>query len=174
MTNSFKDLKLPDTLPAFALKCSDSIREYCRLSVQRQLPDEDADRLAEILEQAESDGLLNFWIHEVDHFLAHELGLTDAESVHRLEDQLARLREQLVDESGDRNVAGLLEELAERLPRVSKELQQHLVNRGFDPGPVDGVWGPRTQAALVQFQRDSALGTIGVLDASTRSALGLG
>ena len=174
MTNSFKYLKLPDAVPGFPLKCPDVIREYCQLSVQRQLSNEDADRLSEILEQAESDGLLNFWIHEVDHFLAHELDLTNAESVHQLENQLARLKEQLVNDSGDRNITDLLQEIAQRLPRVSMELQQHLANRGFDPGPVDGVWGPRTQAALVQFQRYRDLGTIGILDASTRDALGLG
>lgn len=174
MTHSFKYLKLPDAFPGFSLNCPDIIREYCQLSVRRQLSEEEADRLSEILEQADSDGLLNFWVHEVDHFLAHELNLTNAESVHRLEDQLARLREELVDDSSDRNIADLLQEIAQRLPRVSKELQQHLANRGFDPGPLDGVWGPRTQAALVQFQRYRALGTIGILDASTRDALGLG
>ena len=174
MSQSFGEVHLPELFPPPLLTPPDTVREYCRLSVQRHLSDVEVDRLAEILELAESDPLLNFWIHEVDHFLAHELNLTDPQSVHRLEDQLARLREQLVNHFSDHNITDLLEEIEQRLPRVSRELQQHLVNRGFDPGPVDGVWGPRTQAALVSFQRKRCLGTIGVLDESTRDALGLG
>ena len=36
-------------------------------------------------------------------------------------------------------------------------LQQRLVDKGFDPGPVDGIFGPRTEAAVKAAQ--SALGT---------------
>ena len=35
-------------------------------------------------------------------------------------------------------------------------LQQRLVDKGFDPGPVDGIFGPRTEAAVKAAQ--SALG----------------
>ncbi len=33
-----------------------------------------------------------------------------------------------------------------------KDLQQRLSARGFDPGPVDGVFGPRTEQAVLAFQ----------------------
>jgi len=32
-------------------------------------------------------------------------------------------------------------------------VQERLAERGFDPGPVDGIWGRKTTAALRQFQR---------------------
>ena len=35
-----------------------------------------------------------------------------------------------------------------RDPDVIREVQQALRDRGFDPGAVDGVWGPNTEAAL--------------------------
>jgi len=51
-------------------------------------------------------------------------------------------------------------------------LQIGLRARGFDPGPVDGVRGPRTRAALVQFQRRHNLQVDGKLGPATRRALG--
>lgn len=53
--------------------------------------------------------------------------------------------------------------------------QQQLAQRGFDPGPIDGVRGPNTIAAVKAFQRanglveDGIVGpqTIGALNAST-------
>jgi peptidoglycan hydrolase-like protein with peptidoglycan-binding domain len=35
----------------------------------------------------------------------------------------------------------------------TKRIQSQLRNAGFDPGPVDGIFGSRTQSALRQFQR---------------------
>lgn len=37
------------------------------------------------------------------------------------------------------------------------EIQRRLLALGFDPGPVDGAWGPRTRSALKSFQRARAL-----------------
>ena len=34
-----------------------------------------------------------------------------------------------------------------------KEVQGMLKDQGFDPGPVDGIWGPRTAAAVIAFKR---------------------
>lgn len=33
-----------------------------------------------------------------------------------------------------------------------RQLQLALKAAGFDPGPIDGIWGPRTQAALQAYQ----------------------
>ena len=33
------------------------------------------------------------------------------------------------------------------------DLQRRLAARGFNPGPLDGVWGPRTQAAVARAQQ---------------------
>ena len=44
-------------------------------------------------------------------------------------------------------------------------------NGTWDPGPVDGVTGARTRAAVLAFQRDNALTQDGVVGARTWSAL---
>lgn len=51
--------------------------------------------------------------------------------------------------------------------------QQALKDKGFDPGPVDGVDGPKTRAALRQFQAKQNLEQDGRLGPQTRDALGL-
>lgn len=38
-------------------------------------------------------------------------------------------------------------------PAVVREVQSALLDQGLDPGPVDGVAGPRTQSAIRQFQQ---------------------
>jgi hypothetical protein len=38
-------------------------------------------------------------------------------------------------------------------PAVARLVQQRLADAGFDPGSHDGVFGPRSQAALRAFQR---------------------
>ena len=43
---------------------------------------------------------------------------------------------------------------------------------GFDPGPIDGVQGPRTRGAVASFQRRHRLRVDGRLDHATRQALG--
>jgi hypothetical protein len=52
-------------------------------------------------------------------------------------------------------------------------LQVGLRARGFDPGPVDGVRGPLTRAALLSFQRRSGLVADGKVGPATRRALGV-
>lgn len=37
------------------------------------------------------------------------------------------------------------------------EVQQSLIDRGYDPGGADGIMGPATRAALSEFQRDQGL-----------------
>lgn len=56
-------------------------------------------------------------------------------------------------------------------PRVAA-LQVGLKAHGLDPGPVDGVQGPRTVGALVAFQRRKGLPPTGTLGPRTRRALG--
>jgi peptidoglycan hydrolase-like protein with peptidoglycan-binding domain len=55
-----------------------------------------------------------------------------------------------------------------------KEIQQALSNAGFDPGPVDGVWGPNSEDALADFQEARGLEPTGRIDAQTLIQLGLG
>jgi peptidoglycan hydrolase-like protein with peptidoglycan-binding domain len=51
-------------------------------------------------------------------------------------------------------------------PRV-RVLQRQLSRHGFRPGPVDGVFGPRTEAALTRFQRNGGLAASGVVTERT-------
>ncbi|NLT94110.1 MAG: LysM peptidoglycan-binding domain-containing protein [Clostridia bacterium] len=54
-----------------------------------------------------------------------------------------------------------------------RELQRLLRDRGFNPGTVDGVFGARTRAAVVSFQRSRNLNATGVVDLNTWRALGI-
>jgi peptidoglycan hydrolase-like protein with peptidoglycan-binding domain len=49
--------------------------------------------------------------------------------------------------------------------------QQALRDKGFNPGPIDGVMGPRTTAAVKDFQQKENLTVTGSLDAETNSRL---
>lgn len=54
-----------------------------------------------------------------------------------------------------------------------EELQRDLRRRGFNPGPIDGVYGSQTQEAVRQFQRTRGLFPDGVAGRETLTALGL-
>ena len=54
-----------------------------------------------------------------------------------------------------------------------RSVQEALKGKGHDPGPIDGVMGPRTKQALRAFQRAQNIQTTGQLDGSTASALGV-
>ena len=54
-----------------------------------------------------------------------------------------------------------------------KQVQSALKSKGMDPGPEDGVMGPKTQSALREFQKSNNLQATGRLDEKTASALGV-
>lgn len=56
---------------------------------------------------------------------------------------------------------------------VVRGIQQKLRQNGFYTGAVDGLWGPRTEAALSRFQRSRGIESTGQLTPTTISALGL-
>jgi peptidoglycan hydrolase-like protein with peptidoglycan-binding domain len=49
--------------------------------------------------------------------------------------------------------------------------QQALRDKGFDPGPIDGIHGPRTSAAVRNYQKAEGLTATGRLDEQTRDRL---
>lgn len=52
------------------------------------------------------------------------------------------------------------------------ELQNLLRDRGFDPGPIDGIFGTRTRSAVIAFQRSNNLNPDGIVGVRTWTALG--
>jgi len=54
-----------------------------------------------------------------------------------------------------------------------KEVQQALKDKGYDPGPVDGVMGSKTKDALKSFQSASNLSATGTLNSETAQKLGV-
>jgi peptidoglycan hydrolase-like protein with peptidoglycan-binding domain len=56
---------------------------------------------------------------------------------------------------------------------VVKQAQEKLSASGHDAGPADGKLGPKTQAALKEFQQSKGLQASGQLDQKTVAALGV-
>jgi hyperosmotically inducible protein len=49
--------------------------------------------------------------------------------------------------------------------------QEKLKDKGYDPGPVDGIWGPRTAAAISEYQRKEKMTVTNRLDTETLAKL---
>ncbi|WP_224247538.1 peptidoglycan-binding domain-containing protein [Hyalangium gracile] len=52
-----------------------------------------------------------------------------------------------------------------------EQLQRQLEAAGFEPGPVDGIFGAKTKAALMAFQRARGLEVDGIVGSRTWAAL---
>lgn len=52
-----------------------------------------------------------------------------------------------------------------------KSMQKVLKEQGYDPGPIDGMMGPRTMGAVMSFQRDQGLKPDGVVGPLTKAKL---
>ncbi|NLY42582.1 MAG: LysM peptidoglycan-binding domain-containing protein [Clostridiaceae bacterium] len=48
-----------------------------------------------------------------------------------------------------------------------KEIQSVLQRIGYNPGPIDGIFGQQTQRAVIQFQRDNGLTADGIIGPNT-------
>lgn len=53
------------------------VQEYYKLASLPELSERDAERMAAILELAQYDDELNFWINKIDHLVAEELDLLE-------------------------------------------------------------------------------------------------
>jgi Putative peptidoglycan binding domain len=83
-----------------------------------------------------------------------------------------------VTPASDRDIAKAPAEARPHVPQdpgaaVIRQVQARLTQMGFDPGPLDGRLGPKTDAALRQFQAASGLPVNGRLERATRRALGV-
>lgn len=54
-----------------------------------------------------------------------------------------------------------------------RNLQQALLEAGFDPGPIDGIFGPRTEQAVRDYQAANNLEVNGIAGDGTLAGLGL-
>ncbi len=54
-----------------------------------------------------------------------------------------------------------------------KTVQQKLKNWGYYTGTVDGIYGAKTKAAVIKFQKNNGLVADGIVGAKTASALGM-
>lgn len=52
-------------------------------------------------------------------------------------------------------------------------MQQALKDKGFDPGPLDGIAGPRTASALKAYQKSQNLAMTGTMNDDTAAKLGV-
>jgi lipoprotein-anchoring transpeptidase ErfK/SrfK len=85
-------------------------------------------------------------------------------------------RAQPVDRAELAAAAAVLLGEDEEYPRPAAtwfEVQVELARRGFSAGPIDGIPGPRSRAALEAFQRRENLAGTGELDDPTREQLRL-
>ena len=55
----------------------------------------------------------------------------------------------------------------------TRAAQEALKTQGIDPGPVDGRMGPRTRAAISDYQRRENLPVTGMLDDATMAKLNI-
>jgi peptidoglycan hydrolase-like protein with peptidoglycan-binding domain len=55
-----------------------------------------------------------------------------------------------------------------------RQMQQALKESGYDPGPIDGVQGPQTTAALRAYQKAEGIEVTGRADTDTLGKLGVG
>jgi len=62
---------------------------------------------------------------------------------------------------------------ADTTPGVIRRVQQALKDKGYQPGPIDGVMGAQTRSALTKYQQSKGL-PLGNLNKETLSSLGLG
>lgn len=53
------------------------------------------------------------------------------------------------------------------------QLQRALKRRGYDPGPIDGKLGPKTEAAIIAFKTDHGLRARAYVGPITREKLGI-
>jgi hypothetical protein len=53
------------------------------------------------------------------------------------------------------------------------KVQEELQAMGYNPGPLDGIWGKKTKRALKEFQYESGLSVTGKIDLPTKEKLGL-
>jgi Putative peptidoglycan binding domain len=81
------------------------------------------------------------------------------EKVHRTEDK------------ADAKVERAKDKMAAKSDPDVRQAQMTLKEKGHDPGPIDGIMGPRTRSAVRSFQKAENLKVTGRLDSETKPRL---
>jgi len=113
--------------------------DYCQLALKQEPSEEEADRLAAIYTEAESDSVLNLFITKVDQLLAERLDLLDAKTINSHGNQQAWLREHLEQSLFDQE--------------YRSDIQRLLYDQGYYKGPIDGILGQRSCNAFAEFRK---------------------
>ena len=132
------------------LQYKDLISEYSYLASRMTLTESQADRIDQILSQAQSDTLLEFFLDEADHIVAHHLNLIKPEIIEHQQDKLRNLIEKIWGKK-------IIDELQHTLAETRcKQLQERLKRKGLYTGSIDGVIGDTTNKALenLKLQQD--------------------
>ncbi|MGA7935852.1 MAG: peptidoglycan-binding protein [Kovacikia sp.] len=148
---------LVERLMEASQKYESKLDKYLKLASRNELTEEEADQITAIYIEAEQDRLLNFFINEWDYLLGQKLGLLNANSIKKYKDQQSWLREHLQEMLLDQE--------------YRKEVQCLLRSQNVYDGPIDGVLGKRSQAAVKQFQQSHRLKDDGVPGQQTFTAL---
>src|SRR5688572_26956899 len=60
-------------------------------------------------------------------------------------------------QSGPQKAQGGHQQAQAQSPELVKQAQQALNEKGLNPGPVDGQWGPQTQQAVKAYQQQNQI-----------------
>ena len=143
----------PATFPTVCKEYFDNIlSEYFTLSILEKLTEQQADRIVEILQKAETDNLLSFLIDEADHVIGHMLGLIDVKKTHTEQDKLR----QMIDHNW---ITWSLTKInaygSSSVPEDTvKQAQVCLKEKGLYAAAIDGVCGEKMKEAFQQLEKE--------------------
>jgi len=95
------------------------------------------------------------------------------DAVDRVEDKIEDKAKDVKDRMLGRKTEGPEDHRGTAKNQKVMTAQQALKDKGHDPGTIDGHMGPRTRAALADYQKAEGLKQTGRLDDETRAKLGM-
>ncbi|NEP58718.1 MAG: hypothetical protein F6K31_17155 [Symploca sp. SIO2G7] len=110
------------------------IKEYYRLAQLRRINKENHTKVCEILVIASNDPYLDFWINEVDHAIAHELGIIEEwQKEGNIQSNGSRIKEIISPDKYGNSYKGFekeqLDELEKEVKKRKEELSEELKRR---------------------------------------------
>ena len=95
-------------------------------------------------------------------------------TVDKTKEKSRELKDKVVDKTKETKdkVVEKTDKLADKADRATvRTHQQSLKDKGYDPGPIDGIHGPRTSAAVREYQKKEGLTVSGRFDDDTMGRL---